>query len=149
MDNPEIWNDEGFLSRFRAKIQIGLEDECWPWLGAAIRGRGCLRYKGREFLAPRIAKVIEEKAWPAQGLLACHSCDNPTCVNPKHIWWGTNRENIRDAASKGLLGPQKRTHCRRGHELTEDNYIFSQGIRRCRQCRLIHQKKWRMARVAT
>lgn len=39
--------------------------------------------------------------------MSLHSCDNPNCINPKHLWLGTNRSNILDAAAKGRLGMQK------------------------------------------
>jgi hypothetical protein len=40
---------------------------------------------------------------PAQKVLACHHCDNPSCVNPKHLYWGSHKQNARDASQRGLL----------------------------------------------
>lgn len=81
-------------------------DGCWPWLGPVNGERGRIAWDGRQQYAYRIAwELTTGEPVPAE-LRACHSCDNPICVRPSHIFLGTDGDNLRDAASKGRLhGP--------------------------------------------
>lgn len=133
--------------RFWAKVDIRADHECWLWQGAIRqRGYGTIYVKGRSRPAHQVAWEIHNgKAFPT-GKMACHSCDNPPCVNPHHIWPGTMSDNIRDACEKGRLTPpaqregwvshnKLKTHCKRGHELSGDNLIVRpSGRRGCRAC---------------
>jgi hypothetical protein len=142
-----IWDDAAFLRRFDAKVRRQ-PGGCWTWTGTAVRdGRGTIKLNGSMVSAPRIAKVIADRAWAADDVFACHSCDNPSCVNPAHIWWGTAGDNIRDAATKGRrIGRPPRSHCAMGHALTGDNLRMSRGHKVCRACAIDRQKKWRTSR---
>lgn len=73
------------------------EGECWIWPGSK-NGAGRAIFRGRS--APR---VIYEMLFGSIGehLGVLHSCDNPRCVNPAHLWVGTQKENVRDCWSKG------------------------------------------------
>lgn len=141
------WDDDAFICRFRQLVDERSASECWQWKGANIRGRGCLSYKGRRFLAPRIARIIVDRAWPQAGLCACHSCDNPRCVNPAHIWWGTVAENNQDARAKGRHGSpfsKSGAHCRNGHEFKPETYrTDNRGTRVCKICAAERQRRWR------
>ena len=89
--------------RFEAKfLRLG-PDECWFWIGAS-HGQGYGTYNaGSTVLAHRIALSwrLGRDLEPSE--CACHSCDNPSCVNPDHLWPGSNADNVADRLRKGRL----------------------------------------------
>lgn len=89
--------------RFLRRVEQRGPDECWPWLGPLRRrGYGQMKWTdGRYHAAHRIAWEIANGTPVPDGLHACHSCDNPTCCNPSHIWPGTATENVHDRDAKG------------------------------------------------
>ena len=119
------------------------DDECWPWAGNVRRGYGRLYVpSARKLLsATQLAWSIANDAPFPDGKHACHSCDRPGCVNPRHIWPGTTRENMLDASAKGRLSgkpgvprPKAITHCKHGHPLSGENLRLTSEGRRCRTC---------------
>lgn len=145
--------------RFVEKVdKSGGIDACWIWLGATDGRYGMIWFNGRNVRATRISwELFHGKPFP-DGMDACHTCDNPRCVNPLHIWPGTPSENALDAVRKGRLDPsknkpsKKKTHCKRGHEFTPENTYQSTKGRGCVMCRKIyHAEQWaaeRQARVS-
>ena len=73
---------------------------CWIWLrGTDKDGYGLHYYKGQKRLAHR--RSYELFNGPIQpGLLVCHRCDTPSCVNPAHLFLGTCKDNLHDAMRK-------------------------------------------------
>jgi HNH endonuclease len=76
---------------------------CWIWKGSKVQaGYGRIVLQGKTYRAHRISYLFLKGEIP-EGLCVCHTCDNPACVNPEHLWLGTSRENTKDMIIKGRL----------------------------------------------
>lgn len=94
---------------------------CREWQGARDRdGYGRLAIAGRPWRAHRLAYRLATGSDPGP-LMVCHSCDNPACCEPSHLWLGTNRDNQLDCERKGRRKHRPQQGQDNGHAvLTED-----------------------------
>lgn len=77
---------------------------CLNWMGSRTKkGYGRLKLDGRSVEAHRVAWLIRHGVLPA--LCVLHRCDNPSCVNPDHLFLGTRKENVQDMDGKGRRRP--------------------------------------------
>lgn len=91
----------GLKARFWSKVSIREPKECWPWIGKRDKdGYGKIRNYYKEVRAHRLSYELNIGDIPT-GKVVCHSCDNPRCVNPSHLWVGTIGDNNRDMYQKG------------------------------------------------
>lgn len=86
-------------TRFWARVKK--TKTCWIWTGAKnSKGYGDIMINGKHEKSHRYSYLISKGEIPYNKHVL-HHCDNPTCVNPEHLWIGTNHENVLDKISKG------------------------------------------------
>lgn len=89
------------IVRFWAKVARAGPDECWLWTaGKSDSGYGVFGVGKATDKASRISWRLERGPIP-EGMHVLHRCDNPPCVNPAHLFLGTNDDNVRDMLEKG------------------------------------------------
>lgn len=131
-DDVRLWN----------KVEVG---DCWTWTGSTNQyGHGHFWRDGK-------CQYVHRYVWQAlagavpEGLVIDHLCRNPRCCNPDHLEVVTHQENV--LRGESIFAAQaKQTHCKRGHEFTEDNtYVNKRNIRCCRTCHREYERNRRAA----
>lgn len=90
-------------ARFAQKVIEGDVKSCWNWTaGKSKAGYGHFWLRGKSFGAHRIAMMLHTGILD-QSMLVCHTCDNPSCCNPSHLFYGTPLDNMLDKVSKGRI----------------------------------------------
>ena len=121
--------------RFWQKVEKN--EGCWIWTGSKSKlGYGYFQINNKTKYAHRVSKELRHGSI-AEGLVVCHKCDNPSCVNPDHLFIGTMKDNMLDKMKKGRgrNNNTDKTHCIHGHEFTPENTkITYRGNRQCKAC---------------
>jgi HNH endonuclease len=145
--------DPQSLARFNALVDMS--GECWLWQGAPNgEGYGRIMIDSVRYQAHRVAYTIARGPIPT-GLLVCHTCDVRLCVNPDHLFIGTDEDNMRDRDSK--LRQSKGSH--RPHaKITEQQAVAiradprthrsianAYGLATCTVTQIKNRNAWRHA----
>ena len=131
---------------------------CWHWKGFKNRqGYGEFFFNGKKRSAHRCSWRIFNGEIP-DGLFVCHSCDNPSCVNPSHLFIGSAKDNSRDMVLKGRQPHQRGELCGRAklknHQVIEIRRRYNFGGTTMRKlasefgvacskiCYIVNRKYW-------
>ena len=132
--NSDFWSNAEYVT----------ESGCLIWMKGVNRGGYGNIANREERLTHRLAWVLTHGPIP-ENLKVLHSCDTPSCMNPHHLFLGTDRDNHIDALKKGRWhhAGEKKTVCPLGHPYDEENTGYSNhGTRFCKKCKSDRQKAW-------
>ena len=87
------------IEKFHTKYKIDPSTDCWEWQGYRLNGYGQWHWDSKRMYAHRFS--AQQYIGSIEGKTVCHKCDNPCCVNPKHLYIGTMADNMRDMVNKG------------------------------------------------
>lgn len=101
---PPKTTPENIEERFWSRVTVGGPNECWIWNGATTGhpriAYGRFRYYGKTTMAHHVPLLLEGEEITGDTRVL-HRCDNPLCVNPAHLFLGTQADNIQDMIEKG------------------------------------------------
>ncbi len=150
---------------FFSKIKEGSNpDNCWEWVASTRNGYGSFRLRDKIVDTHRLMYELAYGEIP-KGVHCLHTCDNPSCVNPAHLFLGTQQDNVNDMYSKGRQSRVGNRGNSRGEDhgnsiLTEEDVLeirslYSEGkftqqeiantfcISKRQVCFIVNRKRWK------
>lgn len=109
--------------------QVVKTESCWVWTGNKNKtGYGQYKMPGHSYRTHRASWQMAFGPIP-KGMQVLHHCDNPSCVNPDHLFLGTHKDNMADCAAKGrIVLPNQVGENHSGHKLTEEEVRQIKGL---------------------
>lgn len=93
--------EQRFWTKVNKNGPLILKTQCWVWTAGTDQEYGCF-WDGQKIGAHRFSYKRSKGLIP-HGMFVCHRCDNPPCVNPEHLFLGTQKDNMEDCAAKKRL----------------------------------------------
>lgn len=129
---------DAIMAKIKARIVV-TDGGCWQWQGFSKGGYGQTWWE-RPITVSRLIYAAVYGAFDVD-MDICHTCDNPGCCNPQHLFVAEHADNMMDSIEKRRHAESERTHCPQGHEYTPENTEIKltgkrgKGISRaCRAC---------------
>ena len=155
MKITDIAHSDKLPNRFWSKVDTS--GDCWEWMGCKKFGYGrigcIINNEVKQPNAHRIAYLLKHGEIPDE-LDCLHTCDNPACCNPAHLWLGTQTDNMRDALKKGRRTSETNNMAKltreqveiiRARDVLGDNHHWlaaEYGVRPGEIWRIVHNKRW-------
>lgn len=130
--------------RFWAKVNKS--GACWCWKGRVDKwgyGYFNIKYgkKWRMIGVHRFSWLLHNGGFLVREVNVLHRCDNPSCINPNHLFLGTHTDNMKDKSQKGRHHETKKTHCPQKHTYSKINtYCTKTNKRACRTCNNLRRR---------
>jgi hypothetical protein len=123
---------------FMDNVELDMVTGCWNYITQPSQIYPKRLFRGEMIGAHVVVAQLFLNYDRSSGLQVLHKCDNSRCCNPKHLYIGTQSQNIRDCVARGHHHEATRTHCPYGHEYTtESTYWRPDGKGRyCNTCRV-------------
>jgi len=141
--------------RFFDKVDPTSRTGCWEWRGAKRNGYGQFGIGGKTLQAHRVMWSCWHREIFEYGQYVCHRCDNPSCVNPLHLFLGTQSENMKDMVKKGRggcggyklkLNEAKIKDIRKAYRrvgVTQQYLADEYGVSHAHINSIVHRRSWR------
>lgn len=134
------------LIRFMSKVNFFEKDKCWEWVGGKNEHGYGIFYFNKKFIKAHRFSLMINNGLSHDSYLGghvLHKCDNPPCVNPDHLYIGTQKQNMNDKIKRNRDHNLKKTHCKNGHPYNKENTIITtrkNGYvgRSCRVCKKVN-----------
>ena len=118
--------------------KVDKTSSCWLWTGSLCKGYGQCSIGSKVYRSHRIGYFIANGDLPEGCTNVNHLCRNKHCVNPAHLYAGTQKDNMQDRLKDNTNPMKNKTHCKHGHPFDEENtywYTDSRATKRqCKQC---------------
>lgn len=130
-ERPKVLRQMDEATRFWAKVQRKGVPSCWPWLGGRAGSRGTFAFHGRTRKSAAVALLLSGENPQGGKQCALHRCDNPNCVNPRHLYWGSRADNAADAFARNRipLGEERSTAKLTEAEVVQIRLRYAKGER--------------------
>lgn len=137
------------VERFWSKVYIprnlsGEPDrnKCWNWIANSRERRYGYFWSGTKYIGSHVFSYLlfNELSTIPNNQVICHSCDNTRCVNPYHLWLGTNKDNSQDAVAKGRMatGEKVGTSKLTESQVKQIKQLLTQGISQRRIAKIVN-----------